>query len=326
MIYRLIKFENSSWSFGFDMVVILSAFALFRIIPLHPALMGLWTGGMMVTFRPSPRCTLFQAALPICGRDIYCARVLSEVGVTWLMVLAMVAGIQSAHRTAGPGVTILLFEVGAILTLGHIAVYSVRTQELNVPRWWRVVVWAAMMILLGVAVLGVSVKNVYAASVSPVPPIYGLAVCALASAIWFGKTWTSFPESFQVAPGKPGIQKSREHKSWLPSFAWSPVLRTFLAMWPLIALLHAAFSDNRALAGLDSPLLQTFCDWCFLVLNLGNNLSSILPSQLAQVDGSLPCPSHGNGFFCRSSWCLSELSRSGLWSLRCSRKGRRLSA
>jgi hypothetical protein len=167
------------------------------------------------------RNALFESLLPIPARDIFCARLLANLLSIWPPFLAIVAAIPFSRVEAKRQTVVAVIEALLLITLGMIAIYSVRARELQAPKWWKqTIAWSGM---IAVSVLFIQTDF------DPVPMIFtipAMVFCALACVALFWKTWKSTPESFQIAPLEPVLQKSRTGEFRFPSVPWTPVLRT----------------------------------------------------------------------------------------------------
>jgi hypothetical protein len=167
------------------------------------------------------RNALFEIALPIPARDIFCTRLLANLLSIWPPFFAVIAAIPFSRVEAKRQTIVAVIEALLLITLGMIAIYSVRVQDLQAPKWWKQTIgWTGM-----IAVSALFVQTDF----DPVPMIFtipAIAICALACLAVFRRIWNSIPQSFQLAPTEPALQKSRTAKFSLPSLPWMPVIRS----------------------------------------------------------------------------------------------------
>jgi hypothetical protein len=159
---------------------------------------------------------LYEAALPIAGRDLWLARVLSLLAIIWISILAALAG----------GLPRLpLLAVAAAFTAFILGVKCVRIRQLGAPKSVRTA--AFQVAILGVIGGPYIARYLKAAHWRVLPsPVSVLAICVPASVALFWWGWTSVPKSFQVAPpGEVDSAPVPRHETAEPSgFGWSPVL------------------------------------------------------------------------------------------------------
>lgn len=229
MIYRLLRIQESSWTFGVAFAGSCLIFFLYRHLSpakVATAVMFLpsYLGYGLIFARKDPRrCTPFQAALPIPARDIFLAKVFSDVAGFWIASLTVLAAILTSPRAAQKGIALVLLDAGAIVTLARMAIHSIRTGEFNVPRWWRVVVGIGL-----IAAAGAMYAFTDPTRIPRLVTISVFAICMLGSVVLFCKAWVSLPESFQIAPEEAVALRPPRRKFWLSSFAWLPAARRLL--------------------------------------------------------------------------------------------------
>jgi hypothetical protein len=169
------------------------------------------------------RATLFEAALPIYGRQLFLARLLSRLAMVWMTVSAAILVILSGRDTGWPQVLELL-ECGALYTLAYLLPLSVRVRECAAPAGLVVALWA------GLAATGALVWHF-------LPTGVGLAVFALAGALMLLRTWFAIPAGFEVAPIEAvGWIASPRSTRDAPTLAWWPIVRSAGFGMPLFLL------------------------------------------------------------------------------------------
>src|ERR1700689_650553 len=103
MILRLIKLEYPSWKGIAIFYAIVIAFvfsaAIFAHITISVSVMALL---FLLGTRAFGRNTMFESALPIPGRDIFCARLLASLLAAWPLLIAVIAAIPFSRAAAKP--------------------------------------------------------------------------------------------------------------------------------------------------------------------------------------------------------------------------------
>jgi hypothetical protein len=222
MIYRLYRFQYHSFK-GIG-IFYAAAVTLLFCTTLFAGHVGISITIMAFLFllgtRAVARNTMLETLLPIPARDIFCARLLANLLSIWPLFFAVIAAIPFSHVEAKRQTTVVVVEALLLITLGMIAIYSVRARDLQAPKWWKQTIgWTGM-----IAVSALFIQTDF----DPVPmvlTVLAIAICALACVALFWKTWKSTPESFQLAPPEPVFQKSQEGKFRFQSHPWMPVLR-----------------------------------------------------------------------------------------------------
>ena len=222
MIYRLYRFQYPSikgiaifYAVAITLLFCTTFFAGHVGIAVTVMAFAFLLGSRAVT-----RNTMLETLLPIPARDIFCAKLLANLLSVLPPFFAVIAAIPFSPVVAKRQTTVAVIEALLLITLGMIAIYSVRTRDLQAPKWWKQTIgWTGM---LAVSALFIQ------ADFDPVPmalTIPAIALGALACVALFWKTWKSTPESFQLAPTEPVLLKSRTGKFSVPSLPWTPVLR-----------------------------------------------------------------------------------------------------
>ena len=180
---------------------------------------------------PHQRATFFEAALPVSGRDLFLARFLSLTLLTWLpaAAVALVLAVNGYRAAIAGGIAV----IAIVLTLGTVAILSVRVTQFAAPSWLTIATPTFASIILVPAF-------VYR---------HGLAVGAVGvtAAIALGaRTWKSIPEAFQSAPTEVSIER-KSVGSAAPSQPWLPILRSLfpwqLALFAPISLVWVVTGD-----------------------------------------------------------------------------------
>jgi hypothetical protein len=240
MIYRLFRLQYPSIKgiaiFYLVVLTFLFSATLFGHIGASVTVMALL---FLLGTRAVGRNTSFETLLPIPARDIFCARLLANLLSVWPPFFAIAAAIPFSRVTAKRQTAVAVIEALLLITLGMVAIYSVRVRELQAPTWWKQTIgWTGM-----IAVSALFIQTDF----DPVPMVLtipAIALCALACVALFRKTWNSIPQSFQLAPTEPTLQKSRTAKFSLPSLPWMPVLRSLFGLelrnFPIILLVFGA--------------------------------------------------------------------------------------
>lgn len=167
------------------------------------------------------RATLFEAALPIEGRQLFLARLLSRLAMVWMPVSAAILVILRGRDAGWPQVLGML-ECGTLYTLAYLLPLSVRVRECAAPAGLVAAVWA------GLAATGALAWHF-------LPPGIFLSVFALAGALIILRTWLAIPAGFQVAPMEAvGSISSPQSVQDAPPLAWWPIVRSAGVGMPLL--------------------------------------------------------------------------------------------
>jgi hypothetical protein len=235
VILRLVK-RDRAWQMALMLAVAIGVAAplfpsdLPKVISLQ--LVSIAFLGCSLYGRPHVRATLFEAALPITGRDLFLARTLSLLAMVWLPVLCAV--ITTLLVRADGALALAMVEAAAIFTPAILLQQNIRIQEIAGPQWspfFGVLFWAAGGLTWHFLMPGVE-----------------LSVCslvgALVSAAVLIRTWFSVPPSFQVVSLRtvdPIAFPESVPALFLPrkAFTWLPVLRSFWWGMALFFLLMA---------------------------------------------------------------------------------------
>jgi hypothetical protein len=140
----------------------------------------------MIALISRQRVSLFEAALPIRGREIVFARLLSSLAIAWLPLLTWI--VATLFRRGSPWPMSHILDLSAIATLAIILPYSIGAGEIGAPPMRRVVLsWIALAVASALAIYVLT-------------PALALALFAFAIVAVFVIVWTAIPESFQTAP------------------------------------------------------------------------------------------------------------------------------
>ncbi len=198
--------------------------ALRAALAIVPAVAMGWL--VFLVFNAQSQRNLYEAALPIAGRDAWLSRVLSLLALIWLpLSIAIALGLPPLP----------LLQAGAVYTLLVLAVKCIRIRELEVPRWLRT---AGFRVAILAFFAGPYIaKRLKSANWFVLPPAGSvLTVCALAGVALFWWGWTTVPKSFQIAPPESGLLRRSETQE--PSkFTWAPVFRSIYGRPMLLVIL-----------------------------------------------------------------------------------------
>ena len=181
--------------------------------------------GTVLFCRINERAPAYQISLPISGRRIFAARMLSMLAALWAP--AGGASIILAFRGSQGLVTAAaLLGLTALATLMVVAVQSIRISELEVPAP-RLALWMGLLILFPIF-WQVTGKRF------PSAPV--LVACLLASAVLLIRLWKHIPESFQMASRPVASQEpaaaanhahgAHAHVRGSRALTWRPILRS----------------------------------------------------------------------------------------------------
>jgi hypothetical protein len=222
MILRLVK-RDPVWLAALMLAVLIGAVApFFAFDSLEFVTMG--GLGCLLYARPHVRATLFEAALPITGRDLFLARALSLLAVVWLPALCGVTTILLV-RADSPR-ALAMVEAAAILTAAILLPKTIRVREIAGPQGLSRVVCVLVCAVGGLAWHFLT-------------PGIVLGVFGLAGAGILVGTWLAVPPSFQVVSLQTVDPIAvPESVSTAPlsrmAFTWLPVLRSAFWWVPIV--------------------------------------------------------------------------------------------
>ena len=227
MILELMK-RDPAWKIGLAFAPLTAVLLLVgQVVPGDPdpqwsRLLNVQGNLIIAGFMcPHRRATLFEAALPIDGRQLFLARLLSRLAMVWLPVLAAILVILPGRSANWPEVLGML-ECGTFFTLAYLLPLSVRVRECAAPAGLLAAYWA------GLAAAGALAWHF-------LPPGIFLSVFGLAGVLILLRTWLALPACFQVAPMKAvsSIASFRSTRD-APPLAWWPIVRSASFGFPLL--------------------------------------------------------------------------------------------
>src|SRR5262245_11384190 len=120
MIYELVK-RGVEWKIavGFAAACALVAFLGTGQVALFLATLFC----LILLFMNQKRCTLFEAALPLSARDLFCARMVSSAALIWLPILSGIVSFTLRGAARWQDAT-LFVEIGIIVSFGVVVVQS----------------------------------------------------------------------------------------------------------------------------------------------------------------------------------------------------------
>ena len=199
---------------------------------------------------PGRRATLFQAALPISARDLFVARLVSQVAGVWYLLLAATV----AFNVAGTGWSIpfpALFMAGALVAVTILALLSVRLREPGAPSG------LAIALLAGLGRLDFLL--LFPGPLVPFArPGIVLPVCAVVFAALLWRDLASLPKAFQVAPMDAIAERPATRRAGFAQPDWWPVWRSVSCGRPLVSLILSAMLLAGGMWSLVSVMLAAF--------------------------------------------------------------------
>jgi hypothetical protein len=160
--------------------------------------------------------TLFEAALPIPGRQLVAMRLLGAFALLWLPALTMTGEtlVLRGWKDALP-----LLAMAAALSLAVLVVQSFRIRQASLPDWITCMPLVAVAGLLLVPLIPFSHWGAM------------LGISFAASAVLLARLWVSVPEGFQIAPAKARRvrrfwwRRPSSRRVWRPVWwpAWSSI-------------------------------------------------------------------------------------------------------
>jgi hypothetical protein len=239
MILHLMRRHLASQSITVPLSIIMAIMVV--LWPISGVAMILPLQMMMIQRTSQQRASLFEAALPIRGRELFLARLLSTLAITWLPLLTWVVATLIRRDSYWPVSYIL--DLSAIATLAIILPYSIRAGEISAPP-------VRLVILSWIALAAASALAIYVLT-----PVMALTLFAFAIVAVFVMAWTAIPESFQTAPREAGaaaalISPTTESPTGRSNADgwWWPILRSVVAPIALLYfLLMAVFGALGAM-------------------------------------------------------------------------------
>ena len=235
---------------------------------------------------PGRRATLFQAALPISARDLFVARLVSQVAGVWYLLLAATV----AFNVAGTGWSIpfpALFMAGALVAVTILALLSVRLREPGAPSG------LAIALLAGLGLLDFLL--LFPGPLVPFArPGIVLPVCAVVFAALLWRDLASLPKAFQVAPMDAIAERPATRRAGFAQPDWWPVWRSVSCGRPLVSLILSAMLLAGGMWSLVSVMLAAFVSaawvslrWLWpLPVDRRKVLAMTLPPNIWNVHGS----------------------------------------
>lgn len=219
--------REQGWQFA-PFAVLLAAAAWPLVCMLAPdlawALFGIF-GGNVAAGGSRPRVTAFEAALPIPGRQLVAARLLTTFALLWPATLVMIGESLALKR---PNDAPLLLAFSALWSMVVLAEQSFRMREASTPRWYGI---AVLVLVFSPLFLVAKLDRHWEAL---------LIVCLAACAALLVRLWFRVPDGFQIAPANPtrarrfALRRPHWQRTWRPawrSFADVRVWSTLLFAW-----------------------------------------------------------------------------------------------
>jgi hypothetical protein len=211
-----------------------------------------------LAFTIQNQSALYEAVLPIAGRDLWLARVLSLLAMVWLPVfIAMLIGIALRFAPLLP-----LLQVSAIFTVLILAAKCVRIRAIGAPPWLSLAGVLSPFLVMFVAPS--VIKHLKSAGWFVLPPTgIVLTICGLASVALFAWGWVTVPKSFQIATAESRLDLRSQTKEQ-SSLTWAPVLQCIYGR-PTLFLLGGIFFGQlwsaSLLIGLTHAQIRGQCRW-----------------------------------------------------------------
>lgn len=217
MVYQLLQ-RDPAWKTALRVAPLFALGGLFVHpgIAASPALIAVacFSAGVLQTGDLLTRSSLFYAALPISGRQMFLARAIACVSLAALPYGAAAAAYWLAYP-ADPRTALALLTPGVVLAAFTLCAFSLRLPEFSPPTKLK-------SFLLWLAVLPCSVLFLPAV----VLPI--LATATLGILVRWMTVWPRVPESFQAAPLEAAKTRTRTDRGRAPASpsAWWALVRT----------------------------------------------------------------------------------------------------
>ena len=205
MLYRLVKLDPQ-W----QMALLLSAFAVFICLVygylygprdsyhvVFPLFLLYFLSRNSFAYLA---CTVFEASLPITGRQILCARILARLALIWVPISAASLTRLALWGTQSASAVRITLEIGAALTLGLLSFSCLHVGKLFVGWRWRYMNHALVITCFGIG-----------AFLFPLLPVSVVAATfAAAAAVLFSCVWVWAPQSFPFAVSEIALPFSQQ--------------------------------------------------------------------------------------------------------------------
>lgn len=142
------------------------------------------------------RGSIFEASLPIRGREIVAARVLWILALVWFPIVAWLFATAGSDLRALPAGMVL--DTGAVLTLAVLLPCAIRPEQVDEPPVWLT------------ALLWIALAAPSAAVTWFLPPAVSLELFAIAIVVVARWIWLRVPDSLEVAPRKAVASKKQD--------------------------------------------------------------------------------------------------------------------
>jgi hypothetical protein len=162
--------------------------------------------------RPTQRASHFEASLPVAGRQIALARILSSLAVIWGVALCCAIYLVAWNGINGESL-LQIAATAAIFTFVTLLPQTTRPRQMAISCWRVAALWAPTAFCGALAWW-------------LMPPAATLAIFALASAAAFARIWTSAPLSYQAAPREASAYHPATLNERQPGIPWWPVIRS----------------------------------------------------------------------------------------------------
>ena len=158
---------------------------------------------------------MYEAALPLDGRDIWVSRLVALLCVVWLPVpIGIIGGLPPLTLSAGASVTTLLI----------LCAKCFRIRELGAPKWLRDNIARAVLIIPACyAFWGRALRSVHWPALPAAWSV--LATTGLVSIFLFYYGWQSVPQSFIIAPLDVDASARSDGEN-RPKPVWTPLFRS----------------------------------------------------------------------------------------------------
>lgn len=304
MIWQLMK-RDFAWKaftpiavLGFALIAALGAF-----LPpptLHPTRealresLGLSFGGgmfFMIVLAQAVQSpwNLFQAALPISGRDIWLSQLLALLALIWLPALTACAG--------GLSPTPILV-AAAIYTTFVMAAQCLRIRQIRAPRWFRALGFPiAMLLIAGMPFIAREIKSLHLTALPSAGSVLAILAFASLTLFWWG--WTHVPASFQFEPAAqfappaegdslPLIQP-RARRSPIFLSIYGGLSMSLVVVFVTGSLALGQFGAAPVFAGIPQSQIRGRCRWLLALPFPAKKLFALiaLPAAAAAILGSL---------------------------------------
>jgi hypothetical protein len=249
LIYQLLRF-NSDLKLVYLILAAVILGSVLSDLDVLPLILVIFS---VVLCQAHIRATPFQVSLPVSGRQLFLARMLSILVLLWAPAIVAAIIVAAFRDSRGSPVVMQLLGTASAATLIILLGQSIRIQELETPLKSRFLLLFFIPLFILPLVGGRGAI------------ILVLAICLTASAIVFVYIWKNIPQSFQIARPEAAPAAFTENKSITFKYAhrhrallltWLPLFRSIYYWRTILWILFMSVLTINS--WLSSPMFMLF--------------------------------------------------------------------